>query len=57
MDFVIDNKWLVETDLFYQNANANNFTWLWTLILAMDIVVSLSYTLFPKKNKSHSNAT
>jgi hypothetical protein len=40
-----------ETNLFYQNGTANNVTRIWALILAIDIVISLSYTIFPKKEK------
>jgi hypothetical protein len=41
----------VKTDLFYQNDTANNITRVWGLVLAIDIVISLSYTLWPKKEK------
>ncbi|MED1865738.1 hypothetical protein P4V41_19955 [Fictibacillus nanhaiensis] len=40
-----------DTDLFYKNDVANNVTRIWALILAIDIVVSLSYTIVPKKEK------
>jgi hypothetical protein len=40
-----------ETDLFYKNDTANNVTRIWALILAIDFVISLSYTIFPKKEK------
>ncbi|MDR7071408.1 hypothetical protein [Fictibacillus barbaricus] len=46
----------VETDLFYKNIIANNITRLWALILTIDIVVSFSYTLFLKKDKSTTHA-
>lgn len=40
-----------ETDLFYKNDTANNITRIWALILAIDFVISMSYTIFPKKEK------
>ncbi|WP_226536682.1 hypothetical protein [Fictibacillus halophilus] len=40
-----------ETDLFYKNDTANNITRIWALILAIDFVFSMSYTIFPKKEK------
>lgn len=45
-----------ETELFYQNETANNITRIWAPILAMDIVISLSYTLIPKKEKHLSQS-
>ncbi|MBY6037693.1 hypothetical protein KUV80_13565 [Fictibacillus nanhaiensis] len=45
-----------ETSLFYRNDTANNITRIWALILMIDIVISLSYTLFPKKEKFPSRA-
>lgn len=44
------------TDLFYQNDTANNITRIWALILAIDIVISLSYTVAPKKEKKTSHS-
>lgn len=40
-----------ETELFYKNDTANNITRIWALILAIDFVISMSYTIFPKKEK------
>ncbi|MQR97249.1 hypothetical protein [Fictibacillus phosphorivorans] len=45
-----------DTDLFYKNDVANNITRIWALILAIDIVVSLSYTIAPKKEKKTASA-
>jgi hypothetical protein len=45
-----------ETDLFYKNDTANNVTRIWALILAIDFVISLSYTIFPKKEKQHTHS-
>ncbi|MBM7553498.1 hypothetical protein [Thalassobacillus pellis] len=35
----------------FNNTNVNNVTRIWTLILVIDGIISLSYTLFPKKEK------
>ncbi|WP_137790317.1 hypothetical protein [Bacillus sp. E(2018)] len=45
-----------DTDLFYKNDVANNVTRIWALILAIDIIVSLSYTVAPKKEKKSVSA-
>ncbi|MBN3554494.1 hypothetical protein JYA63_09470 [Fictibacillus nanhaiensis] len=45
-----------DTDLFYKNDVANNVTRIWALILAIDIIVSLSYTIAPKKEKKATSA-
>lgn len=45
-----------DTDLFYKNDTANNVTRIWALILAIDVVVSLSYTVAPKKEKKATRA-
>ncbi|ANC76184.1 hypothetical protein ABE65_004905 [Fictibacillus phosphorivorans] len=45
-----------DTDLFYKNDVANNITRIWALILAIDIIVSLSYTIAPKKEKKSASA-
>lgn len=52
------NDWYdtTDTDLFFKNDVANNVTRIWALILAIDIVVSLSYTVAPKKEKKAASA-
>ncbi len=45
-----------QTELFYKNDTANNITRIWALILAIDLVISLSYTVAPKKEKKASRA-
>ncbi|MGA4720975.1 hypothetical protein [Fictibacillus nanhaiensis] len=57
----LDSLWkdwydTTKTDLFYKNDTVNNVTRIWALILAIDIVVSLSYTVAPKKEKKATRA-
>lgn len=35
----------------FNNPGANNFSRIWTLVLLIDVVITLSYTLFPKSNR------
>ncbi|MCM3719048.1 hypothetical protein [Fictibacillus phosphorivorans] len=45
-----------ESNLFYNNDTANKITRVWALILAIDFIISMSYTLFPKKEKQHTRS-
>ncbi|USG66576.1 hypothetical protein NDK47_04555 [Brevibacillus ruminantium] len=45
-----------EALLPFQNETLNNLSRVWTLILGIDTVISLSYTVFPKGGSSSSSA-
>ncbi|KZE69515.1 hypothetical protein AWM68_01160 [Fictibacillus phosphorivorans] len=45
-----------QTELFYKSDTANNITRIWAIILAIDLVISLSYTVTPKKEKKAEHA-
>ncbi|MFG6496423.1 hypothetical protein P8610_13740 [Fictibacillus sp. UD] len=45
-----------QTELFYKSDTANNITRVWTIILAIDLIIAMSYTVAPKKKKKASHA-
>ncbi|CAM3649543.1 hypothetical protein [Mesobacillus zeae] len=51
------NAWFSEKEAVFpfEHSDANNFSRIWTIILVIDAVVSLSYTFFPKSEKKSAS--